>query len=176
MSSRNAQPGTTRRAQPGVRTIERQRVEKRIVLRQPISAMVVNEPGLGSSADGESEEGIERSFQRAGASLDLGEQKPSLERGEHRGGEVVRVDVGREFPVGVKGSQSIADGGCPLIDPVRAAVMSGHPHARWKTVRPPGARMPVQVQKSRGPSGPWSAIPDQKVTTVTCRPCRVSSV
>src|SRR5271166_5718034 len=45
--------------------------------------------------------------------------KPSLERGEQSSGEVVRVDAGREFPVGMKGSEFIADGGCPLIEPCR---------------------------------------------------------
>ena len=35
--------------------------------------MAVNEPGLGSSADGESEKGIDRSFERTGTPLDLGE-------------------------------------------------------------------------------------------------------
>ena len=34
--------------------------------REPTSAMAVNEPGLGSSADGKGEEGIDRSFDRAG--------------------------------------------------------------------------------------------------------------
>ena len=51
--------------------------------------------------------------------MHLGEQKPSLERGEQSSGEVVRVDAGREFPVGMKGSECIADGGCPLIEPGR---------------------------------------------------------
>ena len=40
---------------------------------EPTSAMAVNEPGLGSSADGEGEEGIDRSFERAGTPLHLGE-------------------------------------------------------------------------------------------------------
>ena len=42
-----------------------------------------------------------------------------MERGEQSGGEVVRVNAGREFPVGMKGSESIADGGCPPIEPCR---------------------------------------------------------
>ena len=42
-----------------------------------------------------------------------------MERGEQSSGEVVRVDAGRELPVGMKGSQPIADGGCPLIEPCR---------------------------------------------------------
>ena len=54
---------------------------KRIVLgqlplsksREPTSAMAVNESGLGSSADGKSEEGIDRSFERTGTPLHLGE-------------------------------------------------------------------------------------------------------
>jgi hypothetical protein len=37
------------------------------------SAMAVNESGSGSSADGESEEGIDRSFERTGTPLSLGE-------------------------------------------------------------------------------------------------------
>ena len=69
--------------------------------REPTSAMAVNEPGLGSSADGKGEEGIDRSFERAGTPLHLGEEKSSLERGEQSSGEVVRVDVGRELPVGM---------------------------------------------------------------------------
>ena len=62
-------------------TLKWQRVNKRIVLtqlllsksREPTSAMAVNESGSGSSADGESEEGIDRSFERAGTPLHLGE-------------------------------------------------------------------------------------------------------
>ena len=34
-------------------------------------------------------------------------------------GEVVRVDARRKLPVGMKGSEPIADGGCPLIEPCR---------------------------------------------------------
>jgi hypothetical protein len=34
--------------------------------REPTSAMALNEPGLDSSADGKREEGIDRSFDRAG--------------------------------------------------------------------------------------------------------------
>ena len=41
--------------------------------REPTSAMAVNESGLGSSADGKSEEGIDRSFDRAGIPVHLGE-------------------------------------------------------------------------------------------------------
>ena len=41
--------------------------------REPTSAMAVNKPGLGSSADGKGEEGIDRSFERAGTPLHLGE-------------------------------------------------------------------------------------------------------
>jgi hypothetical protein len=63
--------------------------------------MAVNEPGLGSSADGKGEEGVDRSFERTGTPVYLGEQKSSLERGEQSSGEVVRVDAGREFPVGM---------------------------------------------------------------------------
>ncbi len=79
--------------------------------------MVVNEPGSGSSSDGESEQGIDRSLERTASLLHLGEQKPPLERGEQSNGEVVRVDTGRELPVGMKGSESIGDGGSPLIEP-----------------------------------------------------------
>jgi len=35
--------------------------------------------------------------------------------------------------------------------------------------------MPAQVQKISGPSGPSPAMPDQKVITVTCRPCQMES-
>ena len=41
--------------------------------REPTSAMAVNEPGLGSSADGKGEEGIDGSFERTGTPLHLGE-------------------------------------------------------------------------------------------------------
>ena len=41
--------------------------------REPTSAMAVNEPGLGSSADGKGEEGIDRSFERTATPLHLGE-------------------------------------------------------------------------------------------------------
>jgi hypothetical protein len=41
--------------------------------REPTSAVAVNESGLGSSADGKGEEGIDRSFERAGTPLHLGE-------------------------------------------------------------------------------------------------------
>jgi hypothetical protein len=41
--------------------------------REPTSAMAVNEPGLGSSADGKGEEGIDRSFEWTGIPTYLGE-------------------------------------------------------------------------------------------------------
>ena len=41
--------------------------------REPASAVAVNEPGSGSSADGKGEEGVDRSFERAGTPLHLGE-------------------------------------------------------------------------------------------------------
>src|SRR5256885_2887400 len=41
--------------------------------REPTSAMAVRESGLGSSADGEGEEGIDRSFERTGILKYLGE-------------------------------------------------------------------------------------------------------
>ena len=41
--------------------------------RNPDAGGQMNESGLGSSADGESEEGIDRSFERAGTPLHLGE-------------------------------------------------------------------------------------------------------
>ncbi len=41
--------------------------------REPTSAMAVNEPGLGSSADHEIEEGIDRGFERTDVPLYLGE-------------------------------------------------------------------------------------------------------
>ena len=109
MSSQNASPEQPTGRNQVSGTLKWQRVNKRIVLtqlllsksREPTSAVAVNESGLGSSADGKSEEGIDRSFERTGTPLHLGEQKPSLERGEQSSGEVVRVDVGRELPVGM---------------------------------------------------------------------------
>ena len=62
------------------------------------SAMAVDEPGFGSSADAEGEEGVDRSLERTGAPLHLGEQEPALERGEQGRGEVVG---------------STSDGSCP---------------------------------------------------------------
>ena len=41
--------------------------------REPTSAMAVNEPGLGSSADGKGEKGIDGSLERTGTLLYLGE-------------------------------------------------------------------------------------------------------
>ena len=41
--------------------------------REPASAMAVNDPGLGSSADGKGEEGIDRSFEWTGIPKYLGE-------------------------------------------------------------------------------------------------------
>ena len=41
--------------------------------REPTSAMAVNEPGLGSSADGKGEEGVDRSFERTATPMYLGE-------------------------------------------------------------------------------------------------------
>ena len=79
----------------------------------------VNEPGLASSADGKREEGIDRSFERTGTPMYLGQYKSSLERGEQSGGQVLRVDAGPEFPVCLKRSQSIGDRGCPVIEPGR---------------------------------------------------------
>ena len=81
--------------------------------------MAVYGSGLSSSADSKGEEGIDRSFERTGTPMYLGEYKSSLERGEQSSGEVVRVDAGREFPVCLKRSQSIGDRGCPLIEPCR---------------------------------------------------------
>lgn len=64
----------------GVQHHERQRVRKHRAgarasskSREPTSAMAVNESGLGSSADGKGEEGIDRSFDRAAAPVHLGE-------------------------------------------------------------------------------------------------------
>ena len=69
------------------------------------------------AAGDKGEEGVDRGFERTGAPLHLGEEQPSLERGEQRSGEVVRVDVGRELSVGMEGSESVAEGGCPLVEP-----------------------------------------------------------
>lgn len=41
--------------------------------REPASAMAVNESGSGSAADGKAEEGVDRSFERAGTLVYLGE-------------------------------------------------------------------------------------------------------
>jgi hypothetical protein len=44
-----------------------------VCLREPTSAMAVNEPGLDSSADGKGEEGIDRSLERTATPIDLGQ-------------------------------------------------------------------------------------------------------
>jgi len=72
---------------------------------------------LGSSADGKGEEGVYRSFERAGAPLYLGEEKPSLERGEQGDGEVIRVGPVWEMPGFAEVSQPVSDGGGPLPEP-----------------------------------------------------------
>jgi hypothetical protein len=41
----------------------------------------------------------------------LREEESALKRSEKRHGEVAGVDAGREMPGGVKGPQSVADGG-----------------------------------------------------------------
>ena len=73
MSSRNARPEQPagRGEVSASRTAagpQAQRVDARASSksREPTSAMAVNEPGLGSSADGKGEEGVDRSFERAG--------------------------------------------------------------------------------------------------------------
>ena len=85
----------------------------------PVPSMAANEPSLGSSVDRKGEDRIDCNLERAGAPLHLREQKSTLERGEQSNGEIVRVDVRWEFPVGMKGSECIADYGCPLIEPSR---------------------------------------------------------
>ena len=79
--------------------------------------MAVNEPGLGSSADGKGEEGLDRGFERTATPMYLGEEKSSFERGEQSNGEVVWVDVGLQLPIGMKGSEYFGDRGRPLIEP-----------------------------------------------------------
>ena len=83
----------------------------------PLTSVSHSYLGLGSFVGGKGKEGINSNLERAGTPFHLGEKKSSLERREQSNGEVVRVDVRREFPVGMMGSESIADGGCPLIEP-----------------------------------------------------------
>ena len=80
MSSRNARPEQpagrgevsriTKAAGPQAHRVDARASSKS---REPTSAMAVNEPGLGSSADGKGEEGVDRSFERAGTPVYLGE-------------------------------------------------------------------------------------------------------
>jgi hypothetical protein len=53
---------------------------------------------VGLAVAGELEEGVDRRFQRAGVSLDLGEEQAALERGEEGDGEAVRIGGRRELP------------------------------------------------------------------------------
>src|SRR5260370_28135010 len=85
--------------------------------REPASAMAVNEPGLGSSADGKGEEGIDRSLERAATPLYLGEEKSSFERGEHSRGEDIRGDAGRRFPVTLNVSHPLGQCARPPTQP-----------------------------------------------------------
>ena len=80
MSSRNARPEqptgrgeVTRITNGSVSQAQRADARASSKSREPTSAMAVNEPGLGSSADGKGEEGIDRSFDRAAAPVHLGE-------------------------------------------------------------------------------------------------------
>jgi hypothetical protein len=69
MSSRNARP-----EQPtGNDEVSRVDARASSKSREPTSAMAVNEPGLGSSADGKGEEGVDRSFERTATPMHLGE-------------------------------------------------------------------------------------------------------
>ena len=63
---------STRR--PSSQTLKNTAGNWSIQSREPTSAPAANESGLGSSADGKSEEGIDRSFQRTGTPLHLGEE------------------------------------------------------------------------------------------------------
>ena len=51
---------------------------------------------MGSSASGESEEGVDRRFEGTGVQLDLGQEETPLEHGEEGDGQVVGVNAGRE--------------------------------------------------------------------------------
>ena len=77
---------------------------------------VPDDAGSGSSTQDEVEDGVDRGLERAGAPVHLGEEKPSFERGEQGGGEVVGVDAGRECACGLTGSQSVAEGGGPPVE------------------------------------------------------------
>jgi hypothetical protein len=92
-------PGFTFDALDGLPSGRRDRL--RASLGVLTSEVAVNESGLGSFADGKGEEGIDRSFEWTGTPMHLGEEKPSLERGEQGRGEVVWVDAGRELPLGM---------------------------------------------------------------------------
>ncbi len=80
MSSRNARPEQpagrdevsriTKAAGPQAHRVDARAPSK---CREPTSAMAVNEPGLGSSADGKGEKGVDRSFERTGTPMYLGE-------------------------------------------------------------------------------------------------------
>ena len=76
MPTRNNPPGATtcrhRRMAAGEES-HRAQATALSKSREPTSAMAVNEPGLRDIADGKGEEGIDRSFERAGTPLNLGE-------------------------------------------------------------------------------------------------------
>ena len=64
--------------------------------------MAVNDPDLGSFANGKGKESLDRSFERAGTPMYLGEQSSPLDRGKQSHGEVVRVDTRWKFPFSMK--------------------------------------------------------------------------
>jgi len=59
---------------------------------------------------GEGQQGVQRGLERSSAPLYLRKEKSPLEHSEERDSEIVRVDVGRELPVGLKGVEPVADG------------------------------------------------------------------
>ena len=71
-------------------------------------------PVMGCFSDlathGEAQESIDLSFERPSALLQLGEEQSSLEHREESDGQIVGIGAGRQLPVGVKGSESVADG------------------------------------------------------------------
>ena len=127
------------------RTVEWQRVKKAhraqatavSKSREPTPAIGCDEPGLGSSADGKGEEGIDKQVSMDGYSVAPGRARSPPSSVASRSNGEVAGSTSMNLPR-MKGSRSVADGGCPLIEPCRRWRLgaSGSFSASWPTSEP----------------------------------------